>query len=283
MFVINKVMLLRKFIPALIILLSTVAQAQQKDEETSTIDFKLSANYNTNLNYFGRTDSLQSSGFFPMAELWVNNNFYINAAPIFVNNKMQSFVYEGTIATLGFQHVSEKLITHAFFMKPLYTEETKLVQSALKAQTGLNLTALNKILNVTLGADLKFSDKTDLGAMFGVDHLILFPEKNDLRLIIDPGFYAYAGTQNFTRTYQEQKRGLFLLPTNNQVTENEQNFNLLAFEFAVPIILTKNKFEFSATPSYIMPKNLIKVEGRPDLSEQGENTFYTTFSMKYTF
>jgi hypothetical protein len=168
-------------------------------------------------------------------------------------------------------------------MKPLYTEETKLVQSALKAQTGLNLTALNKILNVTLGADLKFSDKTDLGATFGVDHLILFPEKNDLRLIIDPGFYAYAGTQNFTRTYQKQKRGLFLLPTNNQVTENEQRFNLLAFEFAVPIILTKNKFEFSATPSYIMPKNLIKVEGRPDLSEQGENTFYSTFSMKYTF
>jgi hypothetical protein len=276
-------MKLNKFIIAIFSFSALIAQAQETDKETTPVDFKISGNYNTNLNFFGRTDSLQSSGFFPMAELWVNNNFYINAAPIFVNNKMQSFVYEGTIATLGFQHVSEKLITHAFFMKPLYTEETKLVQSALKAQTGLNLTALNKILNVTLGADLKFSDKTDLGATFGVDHLILFPEKNDVRLIIDPGFYAYAGTQNFTRTYQQQKRGLFLLPTNNQVTENEQRFNLLAFEFAVPIILTKNKFEFSATPSYIMPKNLIKVEGRPDLSEQGENTFYSTFSMKYTF
>jgi hypothetical protein len=276
-------MKLNKFIIALFLFSTVIAQAQETDKETTPVEFKISANYNTNLNYFGRTDSLQSSGIFPMAELWVNNNFYINAAPIFVNNRMQSFVYEGTIATLGFQHVSEKLITHAFFMKPLYTEETKLVQSALKAQTGLNLTALNKILNVTLGADLKFSDKTDLGATFGVDHLILFPQKNDLRLIIDPGFYAYAGTQNFSRTYQKQKRGLFLIPSNNQVTENEQRFNLLAFEFAVPIIITKNKFEFSATPSYIIPKNLIKVEGRPDLSEEGENTFYSTFSMKYNF
>jgi hypothetical protein len=283
MFFINTVMLLRKLVPALIMIFSTIAQAQEKDKETSTIDFKLSANYNTNLNYFGRTDSLQSSGFFPMAELWVNNSFYINAAPIFVNNRYQSFVYEGTTATLGFQHVTDKLITHAFFMKPLYTAETKLVQSALKAQTGLNLTALNKILNVTVGTDLKFSDKTDLGATFGVDHLILFPEKNEVTLIIDPGFYAYAGTQNFSRTYQKQKRSFLLIPVNSQEKKDEQRFNILAFEFAVPIILTKNKFEFSATPSYIIPKNLMQVEGRPDLSEQGKNTFYSTFSIKYSF
>jgi hypothetical protein len=273
----------KKIIIAILSFSALVTQAQETAKETTTADFKLSANYNTNLNYFGRTDSLQSSGFFPMAELWVNNSFYVNAAPIFVNNNLQSFDYAGTIATLGFQHVSDKLITHAFFMKPLYTEETKLVQSALKAQTGLSLTALNKILNVTVGADLKFSDKTDLGATFGLDHLIQIPGKNNLSIIIDPGFYAYAGTQNFTRTYQEKKRNLFLLPSTNEVTEIEQRFNILAFEFAVPLIITKEKWQFVTTPSYIMPKNLIKVEGRPDLSETGENAFYTTFSLKYTF
>ncbi|MGI8600180.1 MAG: hypothetical protein ACR2KB_13080 [Chitinophagaceae bacterium] len=273
----------KKIIIAILSFSTLVTQAQETAKETTTADFRLSANYNTNLNYFGRTDSLQSSGFFPMAELWVNNSFYVNAAPIFVNNNLQSFDYAGTIATLGFQHVSDKLITHAFFMKPLYTEETKLVQSALKAQTGLSLTALNKILNVTVGADLKFSDKTDLGATFGLDHLIQILGKNNLSIIIDPGFYAYAGTQNFTRTYQEKKRNLFLLPSTNEVTENEQRFNILAFEFAVPLIITKEKWQFVTTPSYIMPKNLIKVEGRPDLSETGENAFYTTFSLKYTF
>lgn len=276
-------MTIRNIFCGLFILLNITAQAQETNQETTPVEFKLSANYNTNLNYFGRTDSLKSSGFFPMAELWINDKFYLNAAPIFVNNKLQSFNYEGTVATLGFQHVTEKLITHAFFMKPLYTQETKLVQSALKAQTGLNLTALNKILNVTVGADLKFSDKTDLGATFGVDHLILFPEKNNMRLIIDPGFYLYAGTQNFSRTYQEKKRNLFLLPSNNQVTKSEQRFNIMALEFAVPFILTKDEFEFAATPSYIVPKNLVVVPNRPDLSEQGENTFYTTFSVKYTF
>jgi hypothetical protein len=107
-------MKLNKFIIAIFSFSSLIAQAQETDKETTSVDFKISANYNTNLNFFGRTDSLQSSGFFPMAELWVNKNFYINAAPIFVNNKMQSFVYEGTIATLGFQHVSEKLIHMRF-------------------------------------------------------------------------------------------------------------------------------------------------------------------------
>jgi hypothetical protein len=38
-----------------------------------------------------------------------------------------------------------------------------------------------------------------------------------------------------------------------------------------------------ATPSYIIPQNLLTVPNRPDLSERGENTFYTTLTAKYTF
>src|SRR6185436_11859101 len=69
----------------LFILTVCLANGQADTTEKTKIEFKISANYNTGLNYYGRIDSLHSSGFFPLAELWFNEKFYINAAPVFVN------------------------------------------------------------------------------------------------------------------------------------------------------------------------------------------------------
>lgn len=269
-------------------LVSLAAQAQTDSTKTDSLkskpQFKISANYNTGLNYFGRTDSLKSSGFFPLAEFWVTPNFYINAAPIFVNNKVQSFEYAGTVASIGYQYMNEKWLTNLSLVKPFYKEASELVQSALKAQTNLSVTRLNKIANITLGGDVKFSDKTDFGATAGIDHIIRIQNKDNSVLVFDPAFYAYAGTQQFSKTYTKNQGGPLPLPGNNQqVTENVSEFNILAYEMSVPVIFAKNKLMFIATPSYIIPQNLLTVPNRPDLSEKGENTFYATLGVKYIF
>jgi hypothetical protein len=90
----------------------------QNDSTATKPQFRLSVNYNTNLNYFGRTDSLKSSGFFPLAELWFTSKFYVNAAPIFVNNALQKMDYAGTVATIGYQHIDTKWITSLYLTKP---------------------------------------------------------------------------------------------------------------------------------------------------------------------
>ncbi len=256
----------------------------QTDSTKNKAHFKLSVNYNSGLNYYGRTDSLKSSGVFPLAEIWFSPNFYINAAPIFVNNDMQSFDYAGTIASIGYQYMNEKWLTNISFLKPFYKENSELVQSALKAQGSLSISRLNKIINFTLGSDLKWSDKLDFGATAGMDHIIRIQNRNNSVIVLDPAFYAYAGTQEFTRTYnKKQGNGLLLPPTNQQVTEKSTGFNILAYEVSMPVIYSKGKLMLIATPSYIMPQNLINVADRPDLSERGENMFYTTMGLKYSF
>ena len=258
--------------------------SQAQDSTVRKVQLKLSLNYNSNLNYFGRTDSLKSTGFFPLAEVWLGEKFYVNAAPVFVNNSMQKMEYAGTITTVGYQKTSEKWMTNLFVLKPFYTAGSQLVQSALKSQAGFSVSALNKILNLTLGGDAKFSDKTDFGATAGVDHIIRKENNNGGVIVIDPSFYAYAGTQNFTNTYNKKKGGLPLLQgSNTQVTEQVQQFNILAYEASIPFIYAKDKWMFLATPSYILPQNLITVAGRPDLSERGENMFYITLGLKRTF
>ena len=264
---------------------SITASAQTDSAKRIKPTLKLSLNYNTGLNYYGRTDSLKSSGFFPLAELWITPAFYINAAPVFVNNSAQQFAYAGTVVTIGYQKVTEKRITGFYLLKPFYKESSELVQSALKAQSGGNLSFLNKYLNLNIGGDVKFSDKVDFGATAGIDHLIRKRNKDKSVWVIDPGFFVYAGTQNFQRNYYKKTNSGFLLfPGNNQlVTEEVSQFSILSYEATMPVVYAKNKWTFVATPSYILPQNLITVADRPDLSERGQNMFYATLTAKYTF
>src|SRR3569833_1319648 len=143
-----------------------------QDSTQTKPQFKFGINYNSNLNYYGRTDSLKSTGVFPLAELWVTPKLYINVAPVFVNNTFQSFDYAGTVTTVGYQNLTEKWLTSIYALKPFYKANSQFVQSALKAQTGINISRINKIVNINLGGDVKFSDKIDFGATAGLDHII---------------------------------------------------------------------------------------------------------------
>ncbi len=270
------------FIYGLFVINITHAQTDSTNENKPQL--KLSVNYNSNLNYYGRTDSLRSSGVFPMAELWITPKFYINAAPIFVTNKIAKMEYAGTVTTAGFQTVSDKWISNLYFLKPFYKESSQLVQSALKAQSGISLTYLNKVVNLTAGGDVKFSDQTDFGATAGLDHIVRIQSGDNSVWVLDPSAYAYAGTQRFTNTYMKKKKGLLFLPGNEQqVTENVQRFNVLAYEFSMPVIFTKGKLQFTATPSYILPQNLMTASQNSSIAERGENMFYATVGVKYSF
>jgi hypothetical protein len=277
----------RIFATWLFVLLVTATysvHAQSDSTEKKKPQLKISANYNSNLNYYGRTDSLKSSGYFPMAEFWITPEFYINAAPIFVNNKVQFFVYAGTVSTIGYQHLTKKWITSVYVVKPFYQQASQLVQSALKAQASASVSYLNKFMNVTVSGDVKFSDRVDFGTTAGLDHHIRIENKDKSVLVFDPSFYTYAGTQQFSKTYTKKKKGNLLFPdTEQQVTQRVQQFNILAYEVSVPMIYAKGKMQVLITPSYVVPQNLLVVPGRPDLTEQGQNTFYTTVGVKYTF
>ena len=271
---------------ALLFILSVCFVNGQTDstEKTKT-EFKISLNYNTGLNYYGRIDSLHSSGFFPLAELWFNDRLYINAAPVFVNNSAASFQYSGTIASAGYQFKSDnKVLGNIYLIKPFYQQSSELVQSALKAQAGMMITLLNKVLNVSGGGDVKFSDKTDFGLTAGIDHIFRHQINDKSVIVIDPSAYLNAGTQQFTKSYLKRTAGFIFFPGNEQVvTESTQKFNILSYEFSAPLIFAVGKFQLLFTPAYVIPQNLIVMEGRPDLSERGENLFYATFGAKMSF
>jgi hypothetical protein len=129
------------------------------------------------------------------------------------------------------------------------------------------------VLNFTAGADLKFSDQTDVGATVGVDHLFIWTIPNTKSAFaFDPSVYLYAGTQNFQETYKKARNvGGIPVGTPQTVTEQVKKFNILAYEVSAPIVYVNGIFNASVTPAYVVPQNLIA-------GERGKNMFYFTLS-----
>ena len=257
---------------------------QNDSTQKQKLQFKLGLNYNSNLHYYGRTDSLRSSGIFPQAELWLGDKFYLSATSVFVRNAVQPLDYAGTVATVGYLDVRKHWITSAYLLKPFYGEDVQLVQSALKTQAGLSFTYVNKIINLTAGADLKYADRIDYGASAGIDHIVRKEIKGGSALVIDPSVNVYAGTQNFSTTYTKKRNGFLFLPGESEtVTRSAQRFSLLSLEASLPVIWARKNWLAQVTPSWVSPRNLVTVAGHPDFSEQGSNMFYVTAGLTYTF
>jgi hypothetical protein len=49
----------------------------------------------------------------------------------------------------------------------------------------------------------------------------------------------------------------------------------------MPVVVARGRFQFILNPAYVLPQNLLKVQGRPDLTEQGSDMFYLTAGIKY--
>jgi hypothetical protein len=240
--------------------------------------FTAGINYQSRLHYFGRTDSLKSSALLPTIGFETKPGFYGNATVVLLNNAASSAQYSGTVGEVGYKFPESRNFSgNLFYTQFFYQNNAAIVQSALKSQTGINLTYNNKIANFTAGGDAKFSDKTDFGATASLDHLFIYviPDTKNA-IAVNPSANLYAGTQNFTQTYYTQRKVGLLGGGQQKVTEEVKKFNVLAYELSLPVVFVAGKFNASVTGSYVMPQNLVIVANRPDLSETGKNMFYVS-------
>ncbi len=246
-------------------------------------EFIAGATYNSALNYYGRTDTLESKGLYPFMKISFKSGLYFNTSFIFINNKI-STEYAATIAEAGYQFKnnmgdwSGNLFANTFF----YRNNSSLVQSVVKGTAGINVSNINKIANVNFGGNVKLSDDLDYGASIGLDHPLRIENIGKGVIVLDPSAYVYAGTQNFTKTYYQRKNILFLPVGEEQVSISSKKFNVLSYEFLTPVIYALGKMNLILTPSYVLPQNLIVVDGRPDLSEKGKGLFYGTATVMVT-
>jgi hypothetical protein len=282
----------KRFFSAIVSMIPLMGLAQVATTDSVKTDsvpkknvFSGSINYQSALHYFGRVDSMKSSGVFPILGYDFKNGIYAQGTAVFVQNALAPLTYTGVSVEAGYKFPEKKHFEgNLFASKFFYQDQSLLVQSALQAQAGVNLTYKNKYVNVNGGADLKFSDRTDIGATAGVDHLFVkkINKWKKSAIAAMPSATLYAGTQNFSNTYI-QKENVLGIPVTQQRTEQVQQFTILAYEFSAPVVLVVGKLNAYVIPAFVIPQNLIVIKDRPDLSERGENLFYVTVGMGFRF
>ena len=248
----------------------------QNIKDSAKNEFSASINYQSTLHYFGRVDSLKSHGLFPVIGLKSKTGLYLNSTFVFIQNAATPLNYTGTILEGGYRFpYSKNFSGNIYYDHFLYKDKSVLVQSALKGQAGINTTYNNKVVNVNVGGDVKFSNsQTDFGLTAGLDKLFLFRNIIDNAVLaINPSANIYSGTHNYFKNVKKNS-GLPLLPNNSSSIEQAKQFAILSYEVSVPVVLVKGKFNAYISPAYVIPQNLVTVVGRPDLSERGSNLFY---------
>lgn len=249
-------------------------------------EFTIGFTYNSAMNYYGRVDSLKSTGFYPSLNISFKNGLFLNSTFVFASNTL-STDYAATLLTGGYNFKNKKeswaaTLSGSYY---LYKDQSELVQSAVKAEGNLSISNLNKIINTTVGVNTKYSDQYDFGAQASLDHIVRIehPFGNNDVVVIDPTAAVFAGTQNFTKTYYEKRNFLIFSLPDEEVSESSKRFNILSYELSVPIIYGIGKFNLVFNPAYVLPQNVITVPGQPSLSERAENLFYFTITGKVTF
>ncbi len=271
-----------KQLASLLLLLSPLFLFAQDDSTTTDKRkpvFTATLAHQTLVHFLGRTDSLSSSATLPIVGYQLKNGLYAQGAAIFIQNSALPFQLTGGSVELGYRFPeSEHFTGNIFASQFLYKEESSLIQSALKYQTGVNTTIQTKVININLGGDLKFSSNTDIGATAGLDHLFIIrlKEGKPRALAINPTITAYGGTQRFVESFEEKRNvtigGLPIGPSQTVTgTRDVNTFSLLAYEYTMPVVLVMGKMNAVVSPSFVIPQNLIASNG-----EYGRNRFYIT-------
>jgi len=235
------------------------------------------------LHYFGRTDNEKSNAVLPTVLLQFDSaHVYVSGTAVLLNNKIQSFDYAGTVAEAGYKFGKQKGLGGNVYVNKFFYNTTQLPQNALKAQTGLNLSYLDKIINITASGSAAFSDKTDFFASAGLNKNFRW-RKNKQVFVVIPTVLVNAGTQNFTHAYYKGLETPGVDWSEDYVAARSKEFNTLSYEFSVPLVYAIKHFYFIVTPTYVVPDHVIGIPSHPELTQKAGNIFFANVTALFSF
>ncbi|MDI9862814.1 hypothetical protein QM480_00655 [Flectobacillus sp. DC10W] len=260
------------------------AQSEAENPKKTVATIIGGVSYVPKLHYYGRTDQLKSSAVMPTVLVQFDSvGLYFTGSTVFTTNSTQPLEYAATVTEVGYKFGKKQGIAGSIYGDKFFYQNKTLVQSALRGQAGLNLSHLNKVANVNLTSIAAFSDKTDFFASAGLEHPFVMKTGQSV-FVITPTAVANAGTQSFTNTYFKNNKFLGIPVSNQSTTQTTQVFNLLSYEFSVPMVWVYNNIFLVVTPGYVMPQNELTTSGNTEVvSRTGTNLFYVNLSLLYSF
>lgn len=282
---------------ALVFLPTNGVQAQEKRKADSLEGrayynrsfFRAGLQYNSDWVYTGRKDSLAVPYITPSIGYYDRSGFFLKGFMSYLTASTQQRI-DMFGAMAGYVWIKKDLYVGGSGTVWLFNDSSYAVQSTAGGNINAYMGYDFGLVDLTVDATTLFSNSTDI--LLGLELSRFFYAAND-RLKISPSVYVTWGTQSYYNEYYNTKRtgmrgrhGSGQGGSTQTIVEvgETSKFQLLAYEFSLPVSYSLKAFRFSFTPSFVIPQNpsIITID-QTSYPEELENTFYWSAGFSYKF
>jgi len=271
---------------------------EEKKADPNNSYLTVAVNYISDAVFMGRKDSISAPYLYPSLLYHHKSGLYAKGSLSYLTKSDESRV-DLYLLTAGIDFNIKNFYGDLSATKYFFNDKSYTVISGVEADITANLLYDFKIVNLSVAASAYFSENStsDFFLSSEISHDFT---TSDNSFQISPTAGVYLGSQNFYEQYYIYNRfgsrsgsghgngssgsgGEPIITTEIVMTESEK-FDIMAYEFSLPMYFTNNSFTFSFLPVLAIPQNeaTLTVDGEV-FKEELEETFYWMVGIAYRF
>jgi len=244
--------------------------ATAQADTTKKSSFKIGADYISNNVFMGRTGPVTTPIISPDAKYAFKFGLYVSGTLDYLPDNKTHKIDGGDIAAGYDFDINDDFSGEVSYTKMFYNVNSTQIGSSVSSIFNANFDYdIADIITPSISLDYDINKQgidNDGFINFGISHDFIFGEilGNKDFLLISPTVAVNAGTQNFYDAYLTKKvfKSAKRTATQNAlITKFEQSvneFNLLDYEFSIPVEYKAGPFIFQFTPTYAIVENEFK-------------------------
>lgn len=256
---------------------------------------KGSINFISNNVFYGRADTTTTPIVIPQLKVTFKNGMYISSSFYFLPSNTTQKVDGGNLVAGYNFDLTDNLSGSTSFTKLFYNSKSTEIGSSISSTLSAGLDYdINSIITPSLQVEYSFIKNgfsDDLVINGGLSHdfsKVGLWGSNDIG-VISPTIEVNAGTQNFydsylvTKKYKITAKNLAKYPSVAKLLNKLNKFNLLDYEFSIPVVYKSGPLILTFNPTYAITLNSLPPAISKYTPPLNSNLFYFTLGAIYKF
>ncbi|WP_316829261.1 hypothetical protein [Pedobacter aquatilis] len=275
---------------------SADAQTLPDSSKTKNHSYWLgSVDYLSNAVYNGRKDSVAIPYLSATFGYYHKSGLYLSGSASYLTS---DHVFDLFSIDAGYNwEISDQFSASFNADKPFYNKSSTNIAAGIKASLDAALTYDTDIITAEATFSTVFSKKTDLLLTGALSHLFTAEGKDDDTYWgIEPTLTANLGTQHFLDEYKARNNKRKTISATSSTVSDGGKFQLLDYEFSLPVSYNSRCWSITFSPVYAIPKNPVTsttiltvtsaAKTRTQITtdtEQLKNVFYAQLTFDFKF
>ncbi len=248
-------------------------ESDSTTKKTRTLFFGLT--YGSNSSFLGRYQTEILPYYSADISYKTKTGLFLSFLAYDINNSLTFFDEVDVMAGWNID-LSKRVDASVFYTRYFFTESTELIKASVANTASVSMGLDWSFLYSKITGHYIFGGSHDFFLVIDNSRYVEFPQifRKDDYLALEPKIIIITGTQTFVNTHYINQGTPLIRPGNGpsrgnpgsggssttpSTTETSQTtFNILSYEFSLPVTYNRGKFSFEVTGRYSIPVNLLK-------------------------